>query len=258
MFSLFLKKVLPGLFFLLILNPALNAGLSVQPGIVELLIPAGEPYSGTYRVSNSSQEEIRVKVESENWLKRRNPENSNAQIPLSSWLTITPDSFAIEPGQVKEVKYLVELPETLKGEVVAMNFFVPEVPEGGIRVRRRFGSALYAAEEKSAEIFCKITETEISENSVYITVKNTGNVHIRPEGKIILVGTDQELNKEISLRRGAPVFPGKEHKIRSGGGPGLLKSLPPGKYMAQPLITYGEAHGKEFSLKGEAVEIHID
>ncbi len=241
---------------LLIYETAL-AGIGVKPTIIEIVVSPNSVTKGVYTVVNSDNEPIHVKVEPEDWLKRK---TGVSGVPIEDWLTITPMEFDIEPQTLKEVEYAITPPSGCEGELVAMVFFATSSPmKGAFGITSRFGVSIYAAIENSIELGCSINNIKIKRNIrkkedggiidkgmiFIIDVENKGNVHLRPTGNIEVTGEDGS-KYDIKIERGFPVYPGTHlsYAVRWD-----KKDLSPGRYEARIKLDYGNIYNVDKTIE---------
>ncbi|MFC2061175.1 hypothetical protein ACFLUV_01540 [Elusimicrobiota bacterium] len=231
-------------------------GFGVDPFIVETTANSKKVKVGTFTVSNREDYPVTVELAYENWLKRRGFNNELSNIAPEEWIKVNPSQFEIKAQSSTKVNYLISIPEGLEGELVSMIFFVPKSEIRTSQIQSRFGVCVYAAIEKTEKLKCKIIETKIrrdAENdnvNFVIKVKNTGNVHVRPEGAIVIT-QEENVVRKIKLHGGRPIFPGQTIVYSQDWN---NTSLPLGTYTAQAVVKYGEIYGEERSLEGKKAE----
>jgi len=226
-------------------SSVLYAGIGVNPTVTELSLTPGKRKGGTFTVTNDGDKTISVKVEVEDWQKR------GAVVGDTSWLEVKPLEFELDPGEVREVKYKIEVPEEAKGELVAMVFFGSIAPAGGgVGIQTRFGVSIYVVIKGTEVVDADIERLDVvkygdegSDNygiNFGVTVENRGNVHIRPKGKVTVEDKEGNRIKELDVFYGFPVFPEGKRTF-----PAIWKGemLPPGEYKAKATVSYGELYG---------------
>lgn len=235
----------------------LRAGIGVKPTVTEVVVSLDSVTKGVFTVVNDGDEPIHVKVEPEDWLKKR---TGISDIPIEDWLTITPMEFDVEPRGMKEVEYMIAPPSGAEGELVAMIFFATSSARKGVfGITSRFGVSIYAAIEGRIDLGCElnnviikrdIRKTEeggtIDKGIVFILdVENQGNVHLRPTGDIIVTGEDGS-KYDVKIERGFPVFPGTRlsYAIRWD-----KSDISPGKYEALIMLDCGNIYEIEKTVE---------
>jgi len=227
-----------------------HAGVGVKPTIIETVVSAGEAKKGVYKVVNSDPQPIHVKVEIEDWLKKR---TGTSPISVEEWLTISPMELDINPGGMEEVEYTIDVPRGADSELVAMVFFSAAIPtEGAFDITSRFGVSIYAVIEDEMELGCRVNDISVKRNVIekedggridkgiifVVDVANEGNVHLRPTGTIMITDEDGKQYK-VSIKRGFPIYPGSrlDYAIRWD-----KTDLAPGRYKARTVLDYGRIY----------------
>lgn len=102
-----------------------------------------------------------------------------------------------------------------------------------IQVIPRFSVPVYISvkgdENISAEIKEMTTEGEFQKGGLIfnVTIENTGNVHIRPLGTLVILDQNNEAVRNMPIGKSLPVFPGHKEQI-----PIFCPKIPSGKYSA--------------------------
>jgi len=243
-----LKKVFYISLALLLLNlfpVPLYAGIGVTPTVTEISLSPGNRETGILRVMNDGDSATKVGVELENWKK------GGEGVEVDSWLRVEPREFEIGAGETKEVKYEIEMPEKAKGELVAMVFFGSLASAGGgVGIKTRFGVSIYVAIKGTEVVEASIEKLDVAkyggENSnnnginFGVTVGNMGNVHIRPNGRVVIEDKKGSQIKEVNILYGLPVFPQAKRTFAANWKGGVL---PPGDYIVKASINYGDLYG---------------
>jgi len=236
--------LLVGLLFLYF-SSVLYAGIGVEPTVTEISLSPGEREKGTFTVSNDGDKAIQVKVEVEDWMRR------GERIEVPSWLEVKPLEFELGPGELKKVKYKIEVPGETTGELAAMVFFGSLTSAaGGVGIKTRFGVSIYVAIKGTEIVEANIEKldvakygTEDSDNygiNFGVTVGNMGNVHIRPKGKVAIEAKEGSRIKDVDIFYGLPVLPQGKRTFAANWKGGVL---PPGEYKGKATISYGELYG---------------
>ncbi|MFA6320699.1 MAG: hypothetical protein WCY36_02440 [Candidatus Omnitrophota bacterium] len=225
--------------------PSSYANVSVQPDSTELIVESGKVIKGVLQVRNDAAEEVHVKVEPEDWMKKK---STGASVSVKDWLTVSSLEFDMAPGEDKNVDYSICVPEDSAAEVVAMVFFSTTAPQGNLNITNRYGVSIYAAVSDKLNIDCALVNIEVSRDSVktdegivnkgiifILNLENKGNAHLRPTGSIEVTG-DDGARYNIPIERNFPVYP--EGKL-SQRVMWKKESLPAGKYEAEVKLDYG-------------------
>lgn len=216
----------------------LAEAFTVSPGRIEIKLPAGGKHKGSYNVGNSSNSPIRIKITVEEWFAGQDNEVIKEKGSSLGWLELIPQELTLEPNETREVNYSVSIPKEGKGEYAAMIYFsnIPDPSKEGVQIRGSIGNALYVI-VKGTEIIkgelLDIDITNIDPLEVRVEIRNLGNIHVRPAGKITVRKKDLLLSQEdwelieIPFNKGEePVFP-KMECVFSNRSDAKLK---PGRY----------------------------
>ena len=160
----------------------------LSPSRVEAKVPPGKGFEEKFEFTNSSDELVKVRI---------NVTDRTINPVVSDWLKPEKNIVEIKPHTTEIVTYTVSIPEGASGEYNA--WFVTEEISGDNLIEKSMASF---AVRMSVPIYVMVKGTEkydfdiksvaINLNKkpaeINLMVKNTGNVHIRPTGKIIITG----------------------------------------------------------------------
>lgn len=222
--------------------------LVMGPSTFEVRLPPGERAEADYYVQNDTDEEMHVTVEAENWFR---DVYDYSKLKIEDWIRSEPAEFDLGPGKIKKVKLYIKAPKDVAGEIVAQIFFSSDLKEkvaqGTGMVKARLGGVLYVAINGTEKIAAEIKKVEVSnmikdgktEMRVDTLVKNNGNVHIRPTGKIRITDGKGEEVAGFDIVPGYAILPGGELKL-----PAFWKdfSLKPGRYGVSVSLDYGKLY----------------
>lgn len=215
------KLVFIGLitFYLVVGSGTLFAGIGASPTYLEISGAHGERLKGYFTVYNTGKEPLDVSVYFRKYFKL----NENRKIGVKNWLHVRPMRFKLGTEGSREVKYIVQVPEKGIGEVMSLIFFkAPSSP--GSNVSMSFGVSIYVGIEGTKVVKGKIEDVRLrrviipSGNvppyyNVTVSVKNEGNVHIRPQIKMDLYRERKKI-KMVDLPFGWPVFPNESYNYQ--------------------------------------------
>lgn len=231
--------------------------LTIGPSRFEVSLPPGEVAGADYYVQNETDKPAHISVEPENWFKDAYSYNGLA---IEDWISLDSYEFDLEPKEIKKLKLTITVPKDRTDELVAQIFFTSTVGKaegeagpGGSGVRARLGAVLYVAikgaEKVEAEIrnidITKVTEDGEKKLKIGVTVRNKGNVHLRPAGKVLIETKKGEKIAELDLKSGKAVLPGQEQAYYAAWN----ESKPgKGKYRASATVDYGKIFAYEKPL----------
>jgi len=170
-------------------SPSYGA-LSITPSRIEGKIPAGKSYENEFCITNTAKETNLAKF---SWTDRtKNPADKN-------WFRILGESAEIPAGATVKVKYQISIPEGAQGEYNAFFTIEDGKPAGnvmGATVALRTSVPVYIAVRGTEKYSFEIKDIKVANGSqpmVNVIIRNTGNIHIRPEGtlKINKTGTGE-------------------------------------------------------------------
>lgn len=229
-------------------------GLVMGPARFEVSLPPGEVAEGDYYVQNETDENVHITVEPVNmYTGSADP----GKLSVKDWMEFDIYEFDLKPKEIKKLRLRIQVPKDVQGELAAQIFFTSDVlsqdnkPSGGIKAR--IGAVLYVAIKGTEIIEAEIKNIYISKEStegknrlkIEIDVKNNGNAHIRPEGKIIIEDEGGKKIAELELLSGSTALPG-EAKIYNA----LWENpeLKEGSYKISVIVKYG----KDLNIEKEA------
>jgi P pilus assembly chaperone PapD len=227
------------------------------------LVKQEEKGTDMISVTNDGTASTRLKVSIEDWAltKDGNPTFKKVEgnpYSCAEWIRINPVDFRISPGQTKEVRYTVSVPQGIEdgGYRAAIIFeTVPDVTPGEkmkrVFLRGRIVTILYEVVGKPIpQGHANSLKTERKKGGIdfILSLQNTGKVHYRLKGGITVKDEKGEKAFEVEIPD-VPVLPESEREIRVS----YEKPIPQGKYSAIAVVDIGkkELIGAEtiFSIK---------
>lgn len=227
---------------LLCAPPYADAGLAVSPPRVVLQGKPGKTLTGFFEVTNQGEHNAVVVVEPEDW--SRGLTGSRGPV---NWLTVKPAKLTVRPGKSSKIKYTARIPKDASGELRTQVFFTTESGEG-IAMRTRLGAIVYIGIEGSERIEAGFTKVEAFYTAstpgvaqpdrleIVLRIHNGGNVHIVPEGEVIVRNERGEQAAAVPMPPGWGLLPNEEDAYRAIGHGIALK---PGPYTLDIRIVCG-------------------
>jgi len=218
------------------------ASMNVIPSVNEIVLSENETKSGIYTVQNSSEMDMRVTIVSSYWYLSE----ENKDIPLSSWLTISPTEFDLPAGENRDIPYEVTAPKGALGELVAKLSFCPKPIEGEVAVNVVFSVSLYLKIRGTGKPRHELDDFKIWKHKdkeamgIEAVLKNKGNIHLRPRTTVYVQDFLGEALKRVPLKYGVPVYPDRTQNYR---GNIFNFSLKPGLYRAVVETRYTDTTG---------------
>jgi hypothetical protein len=210
--------------------------LSVAPPRTEVHLVPGTSFPVEVTATNDEKSEVQVDVSTKDWFL---PE-ANKMWTVDRWLDLHgPASFKLKPGQTQKVELTMRCPKEMKGEVVGMVSFVYK-SDPPSTVTPMISVSMYAI-AKGSEIVGGVVKDLIvrkwrDQAVVSAVVRSTGNVHLRPSGRLMVSDAKGTELAAMPVAEGAPTYPGTEN-IYGGQVPAEVK-LPPGTYMVAADLKY--------------------
>jgi P pilus assembly chaperone PapD len=239
---------------LFILIPALalsaEVSISVSPIRVEHLVKQGERGTDIISVTNSGTAPTRLKVSIEDWslTKVGNPiftKVENNPYSCAPWIRINPVDFRIGPGQTKDVRYTITVPQGMdEGGYRAAIIFetIPDAVPGEkmkrVFLKGRIVTILYEVVGKPIpQGHANSLRPEMKKEGIdfILALQNTGKVHYRTKGSITVKTSSGDKVLEIEMPD-VPVLPESERQVRVG----YDKPIPKGTYVALAVIDIGK------------------
>jgi P pilus assembly chaperone PapD len=240
-----------------------EVSISVSPIRVEHFVRQGEKGTDMILVTNdgTAPTRLRVSVADFTLTKDGSPQFMNpGETPQScaQWIRVNPVDFRINPGQTREVRYTITVPQDAEdgGYRAAIIFeTVPDVPPGEkmkrVFLRGRIVTIIYEVVGKpvpQGHATALRVEKKQESTDFILSLQNTGKVHYRTKGKVIVKDEHGKRTFEIEIPD-VPVLPGLEREVRIS----YDKPIARGKYTATATVDIGrkELIGAETSFSIE-------
>ena len=245
-------------------HSSVEAALTVEPVRIVLRAKPAQSLAGVFTVENAGQTPVHVLVEPEDW-------SGGVSGPRQQvdWLTVKPAALTLGPGRRSKVKYRIRVPRDASGELRVQVFFTTE--ESGanqVKARSRLGTIIYVAIRGTEEVRAEIADMTWTYTAstpgiakpdrfeVVTAIANHGNVHVVPEGWILLEDGDGQTLHRLTLESGWGLLPAEQETYRAVGSGVYLK---PGHYQLEAHVIVGNDLGQsvtltkrlELSLSGE-------
>lgn len=234
-------------------NPSQSA-LAVSPAIMEHVLERGKATPFTVQVSNVTNFPLPIKamVRSFTVQSAELEKTERARLDASSWFAIEEPDFILQPNQVRTVKGVIKPPaDATPGGHYATVFFQPLVPQEVLSP-----STAYLNSQVGVLTFLivkgDVTKSATLSNPLQapglvrggpidftFSIRNTGNVHIMPTGRVAIYGRDGAQVASVELPEGA-ILPdaAKDYTLTWDAAVAL------GNYRAELEVTYGEGDAK--------------
>ncbi len=226
-------------------------GIAVSPPTFEVSSNPGDDISNVIRVQNLSEEPMTVTSETRNFTALGDEgavglTDEETGFSLAKWVTVTPVTATIEPKQSFTFAYTIEVPSNAEpgghfGSVIFRTTAVSNNNTTGTSVAQEVGSLLLV--KVSGDVREKLKfDSFVAKQSFYeygpvdleLKFTNTGNVHVKPTGSVII--TDIFGNKVTTIDvETKNVLPGASRRMEAVWKSKLLL----GKYTAVATLNYG-------------------
>ena len=237
--------------------------IGVTPIRVEHSVPAGGSLTDAITVANDDSSAVHVRVKVEDWSITQDgavkfaPGGSQSS-SASSWIRVNPREFDLAPKQSQSVRYALTGPkEAVPGGYRAAIVFAtiprpkPGEKEKRVMLEGRIATILYETVGKPVPSG-EITNLSFKLNpegkpEFLITFENSGKVHIRTRGEILI---RDKAKKEVAKMPlpDVPVLPQSSRDLKAT----LEERLLPGDYVAELIIDIGKkellAGERKFSI----------
>lgn len=199
------------------------AGISISPLKFELSVSPSSETSSVVKVTNDTGKAITLYTTREDFVAGDDsgtptfvkPQNQGSDVfSLANWITIEDKNLTLAQGETREVKFSVKVPANAEpGGHYGAIFFAPAADKGQVAVIQRLGALLLVEVPGEAKVSANLEKFEVGTSSgakfetkdEFMTfpiafstrMKNDGNVHVKPIGKIELVDESGEVLKNV-------------------------------------------------------------
>lgn len=211
--------------------------LAVRPPRTEVHLTPGASTQVELTATNDDKVDVQVDVSKKDWFI---PEVNKAWT-VDRWLEVQgPAQFVLKPEETRRIKLTIRCPKELTGEVVAMTSFLYQT-EKPSAVTPMISVSVYlmaaGTEKLSGEVQDITVRDWKGQINVTAKVKSTGNVHLRPSGRLIVLNAQGAELASLPVSEGQPTYPGSD-ALYFGTVPAEVK-VSPGKYTARADLSYG-------------------
>jgi len=251
------------LFTILILCPEIRAqfDLRLSPLLQELELAPGSKKSFQLFLDNESKtDNVTIRAYAGDMIQEQIGayallEEGESEFSCADWITLSDTFFTILPESSKMITAEVKAPrDAFGGRYAAVIFeIVPEEEPAGPKLAsveyhykmptfvevtiRRFGGTVKKIEVvqfKAEPITNPRLIQKVGRNAMSFTalVKNTGNMHVKAKGSLLIKTKEGKRKRQVPLGMGRDiVLPGAVLEYRS-----IVSKPPPGEYIAQAII----------------------
>lgn len=228
--------------------------ITIVPPTVQKTLNPNDKVEGTMKVINDSDEPITFNVAVQDFIVADNqgtpnllsPNTLNKKFSAAAWVGVLPGTFTLAPRQKQMLSYYIQIPPDARpGGHYAAVTYTPVNPEGvsgsGASIETKVGTLFYitinGAVSQSSFVTKFFTNAfqEYGPVKIETQVKNFGDLHVRPTGKITvtdILGRTVELSSLEELN----IFPTAARDYVNIVG----KTLMIGPFTAKLVASYGK------------------
>jgi len=218
---------------------SVGRAMSVSPPRTEIRVPPGGKSTAVITITNTHPEAYDVEVSEKPWFVY--PDNRG--IPVDAWLKLPfVRHFRLKPGQSRGVKITVHCPTSATGELMGMVSFAYQASKESI-VTPMISTAVYleiiGTEKNTGDVLAFGAGIRDGKLQVGVKIKATGNVRLRPSGRIYLLDEQGQRMADYVVGEATPIFPGS---VKEYEGKGPTTVPPAGRYRLSADLTSGTLH----------------
>ncbi len=251
--SAFLSAILISLFLFDCCAYAMK--MNIDPPRVEIAVNPGQEESGHIAVFNDDEDEpmhVKAYINDLVYL----PDGSNDFLTpgstpwsVADWLKIGPTEFDIAPQEEMKVRYIADVPEGVEGGRYGVVFFEVSPPleklkgKTGAAINIRLGCIFLITVKGTEQYNAELEDLVVGkpdENGVLeirCTIKNNGNVIIRPNGPLKFIDSSRtEIGQLQVNEEKSGILPGTSRQFFARYD---KAKIVPGEYFAQVVLDYG-------------------
>ena len=183
-----------------------SSGVTVSPLTFELTANPGDAINNKIKIYNPTERIVSIRVEAEDFVAvgeegkvvTTSEEDEDSTYSIRKWITLIPDEFTLEPGQEKIVDFIIEVPKNAEpggkyGSILAgISGSISTEGITGAAISTKTGSLILLMvsgdykEELEVSDFTAPSFLEYGPVPFEIKFQNTGSVHVRPRGFVVV------------------------------------------------------------------------
>jgi hypothetical protein len=210
--------------------------LVVNPARTEVRLTPGTSAQVTLTVTNDDKVAVQVDVSKKDWFI---PDVNKVWIVKRCLEVRVRAKFVLEPGASRPVEVELFCPQELDGEVVGMVSFLYRGEQASM-VTPMISVSMYVIAEGREKLAGELQDIQVrryrDQTSLNVTLKATGNVHVRPSGRLLIIDKKGKEVAAVPVPEGPPTYPGRENMY--GGPVPAGTALGKGKYRVHVDLTY--------------------
>lgn len=229
--------------------------ISVSPPTMSVFGNPGDNLSESLKVGNNSNTDLVYSIDVANFTAQGDEggveyldAESNNSYALAKWIEISPTKFTVTAGQEKTINFSIKIPKNAEpgghyASIITRLASSTQFEGSGASVQSDVGSLVLLrvsgnTTEKASIVSFKTDNFYYKSAPINfeLKTKNEGNVHVAPEGTIVITNIFGKKVAEMPLNK-ANVLPGAERTVKTVfEGKRLL-----GHYNASLVFNYGDA-----------------
>jgi hypothetical protein len=177
-----------------------QSALAVSPAITEQVLTPSQKTQSTIRVTNITHIPLPIKASVKNLILQESmlPAADKAVYDASAWFTVDPADFILQPGQTKDISITILPPgAATPGGHYATVYFQPLIPTEALSPNTAYLSArvgvlaflIVKGDITEQASLAKLSVPRLQQFGpvgVKVPVTNSGNVHLFPQGRLII------------------------------------------------------------------------
>lgn len=204
--------------------------VEIEPMRLELVLPRGQTHTGSLNLVNHKTNPVEISLSpgeyryifSSGTIFPKDPDKRNL-LSCRGWITFSPDRFKLEAGESIKIEYKINVSDGAYGEYVA-SILVDEERQispfekdafGEVRVKitPRISIPVYIAIKETEAMSAKVQEVKVNRDpeskmvTFTVVLLNTGTVHLRPTGNIIIMNENSQVAAKLPTGKCLPIFP---------------------------------------------------
>jgi len=232
--------------------------VEVTPLRVELKLTPGATHTQAVTLKNDSRNAVRVRARVDDWYLSKDgtpqfkPADPEDPYSAAGWLRLNPPEQLIGPGGSAIVRFTTSVPAAAKVAgyrcAVMFEFDPPDAAMAGkardVMFRGRVATLLYATVGSPA-VVVDLTDLQPrlvqgQQPAVVATLANTGRVHIRTKGTMVIYDEAGKIVRRLALPN-VPVLPESERDVSIPTGGEKDPPLGPGTYRIEVKFDMDQA-----------------
>jgi len=187
--------------------------------------------TSSFTVTNLYDGDVTVDVITQDW----HSYEGNGKLDINSWLIMSPTKLTLAKGETKYVTFTVKTNKSMKGSISGQVTFSLRPPGNNVLVVK-MSFPIYLTIDGTEKVSYSINTVAFNKSDnnnilAIFSVKNDGNVHIRPTGNIKVYDSN---NKAVYIGEIPESYPVYADSTRGG----LIAAIPvsvlqPGKYTVE-------------------------